>query len=75
MPLNKQEMRLGHSEGHTDVCYEETGNQILTCGSDGDVRIWESMDDDDPQSVNVGEAAFAIAMKVWTQYNCSARLD
>ncbi|XP_033641025.1 WD repeat and HMG-box DNA-binding protein 1-like [Asterias rubens] len=71
MPLNKQEMRLGHSEGHTDVCYEETGNQILTCGSDGDVRIWESMDDDDPQSVNVGEAAFAIAMKGGKLYTAS----
>ncbi|XP_038044137.1 WD repeat and HMG-box DNA-binding protein 1-like [Patiria miniata] len=71
MPLNKQEMRMGHSEGQTDVCYEETGNHILTCGSDGDVRIWKSMDDDDPESINVGDAAYAIAMKNNRLYTAS----
>lgn len=37
---------------------------IVTCGSDGDVRIWESLDDDDPKSVNVGEKAYSVALRV-----------
>ncbi|KAF7643114.1 hypothetical protein LDENG_00244900, partial [Lucifuga dentata] len=36
---------------------------IVTCGSDGDVRIWESLEDDDPKSISVGEKAFAVALK------------
>ncbi|XP_022092960.1 WD repeat and HMG-box DNA-binding protein 1-like [Acanthaster planci] len=71
MPLNKQQMRMGHSEGHTDVCYEETGKHILTCGSDGDIRIWKSMDDDDPESVSVGDVAYAIALKNNRLYTAS----
>uniref|UniRef100_A0A672PAM1 WD repeat and HMG-box DNA-binding protein 1 n=1 Tax=Sinocyclocheilus grahami TaxID=75366 RepID=A0A672PAM1_SINGR len=35
----------------------------LTCGSDGDVRIWESLDDDDPKSINVGEKVYSVALK------------
>lgn len=37
---------------------------IVTCGSDGDVRIWESLDDDDPKSINVGEKVYSVALKV-----------
>lgn len=37
---------------------------IVTCGSDGDVRIWEDLDDDDPKSINVGEKAYSCALKV-----------
>lgn len=37
---------------------------IVTCGSDGDVRVWESLDDDDPKSINVGEKAFSVALRV-----------
>lgn len=36
----------------------------MTCGSDGDVRMWEDLDDDDPKSINVGEKAFSCALKV-----------
>lgn len=36
----------------------------MTCGSDGDVRIWEDLDDDDPKSINVGEKAYSCALKV-----------
>ncbi|PKU28804.1 wd repeat and hmg-box dna-binding protein 1 [Limosa lapponica baueri] len=36
---------------------------IVTCGSDGDVRIWENLDDDDPKSINVGEKAYSCALK------------
>lgn len=37
---------------------------VVTCGSDGDVRIWESLDDDDPKSINVGEKVYSVALKV-----------
>nr|XP_056706893.1 WD repeat and HMG-box DNA-binding protein 1 [Euleptes europaea] len=63
MPLSQKPMRYGHTEGHTDVCFDDTGSCIVTCGSDGDVRIWESLDDDDPKSINVGEKAYSFALK------------
>lgn len=37
---------------------------IVTCGNDGDVRIWESLDDDDPKFITVGEKAYSLALKV-----------
>ncbi|KAJ8341132.1 hypothetical protein SKAU_G00334230 [Synaphobranchus kaupii] len=63
MPAERKPMRYGHSEGHTDVCFDDTGKYIVTCGSDGDVRIWESLDDDDPKSINVGEKVYSLALK------------
>ncbi|KAM6980521.1 WD repeat and HMG-box DNA-binding protein 1 [Aplochiton taeniatus] len=63
MPCERKPMRYGHSEGHTDVCFDDSGKFIVTCGSDGDVRIWESLDDDDPKSINVGEKAYSLALK------------
>uniref|UniRef100_A0A8C3U3R8 WD repeat and HMG-box DNA-binding protein 1 n=1 Tax=Catharus ustulatus TaxID=91951 RepID=A0A8C3U3R8_CATUS len=63
MPSTQKPMRYGHAEGHTDVCFDDTGSCIVTCGSDGDVRIWENLDDDDPKSISVGEKAFSCALK------------
>ncbi|KAL7872791.1 hypothetical protein AOLI_G00118620 [Acnodon oligacanthus] len=63
MPCEVKPIRYGHSEGHTDVCFREDGSCIVTCGSDGDVRIWESLDDDDPKSINVGEKAYSVALR------------
>ncbi|KFV12474.1 PREDICTED: WD repeat and HMG-box DNA-binding protein 1 [Pterocles gutturalis] len=63
MPSSRKPMRYGHTEGHTDVCFDDTGSCIVTCGSDGDVRIWENLDDDDPKSINVGEKAYSCALK------------
>lgn len=63
MPAIQKPMRYGHTEGHTEVCFDDSGSFIVTCGSDGDVRMWEDLDDDDPKSVNVGEKAFSCALK------------
>ncbi|NXV47200.1 WDHD1 protein, partial [Uria aalge] len=63
MPSEQKPMRYGHTEGHTDVCFDDAGSCIVTCGSDGDVRIWENLDDDDPKSINVGEKAYSCALK------------
>uniref|UniRef100_A0A8I5U4N3 WD repeat and HMG-box DNA-binding protein 1 n=1 Tax=Pongo abelii TaxID=9601 RepID=A0A8I5U4N3_PONAB len=63
MPATRKPMRYGHTEGHTDVCFDDSGSFIVTCGSDGDVRIWEDLDDDDPKFINVGEKAYSCALK------------
>ncbi|KTG40181.1 hypothetical protein cypCar_00003095 [Cyprinus carpio] len=67
MPCERKPMRYGHSEGHTDVCFDDEGKCVVTCGSDGDVRIWESLDDDDPKSINVGEKLLAVPVDLTIQ--------
>lgn len=37
---------------------------MVTCGHDGDVRIWEGLDDDDPKFITVGEKVYSLALKV-----------
>ncbi|KAM9066090.1 WD repeat and HMG-box DNA-binding protein 1 isoform X1 [Sarcophilus harrisii] len=63
MPATQMPMRYGHPEGHTDVCFDDSGRCIVTCGSDGDVRIWKDLNDDDPKSINVGDRAYSCALK------------
>ncbi|XP_046990325.1 WD repeat and HMG-box DNA-binding protein 1 isoform X3 [Schistocerca americana] len=63
MPPNRRPMRYAHADGHTDVCYSQDGKYILTCGSDGDVRIWAGLEDDDSTSQCVGEKALAVTQK------------
>ncbi|XP_063104014.1 WD repeat and HMG-box DNA-binding protein 1 isoform X2 [Cavia porcellus] len=63
MPATQKPMRYGHTEGHTDVCFDDSGSCIVTCGRDGDVRIWKDLDDDDPKSINVGEKAYSCALR------------
>ncbi|KAH3854450.1 WD repeat and HMG-box DNA-binding protein 1-like [Dreissena polymorpha] len=56
-------MRYAHSDGLTDVCFDENGRYILTGGSDGDIRIWDGIDDDDAISHRCGDKTFSIAIK------------
>ncbi|XP_068169081.1 WD repeat and HMG-box DNA-binding protein 1 [Antennarius striatus] len=63
MPCERKPMRYGHAEGHTEVCFDDTGRVLVTCGSDGDVRIWDGLDDDDPKFFTVGEKVFSVALK------------
>lgn len=46
------------------MCYIDFYRYMLTCGQDGDVRVWEGIDDDDAVSHKVGDKAFAIVFKV-----------
>uniref|UniRef100_A0A6A7FYA2 WD repeat and HMG-box DNA-binding protein 1-like n=1 Tax=Hirondellea gigas TaxID=1518452 RepID=A0A6A7FYA2_9CRUS len=55
--------RYAHSEGHTDVCYSDDGKQLITCGEDGEVRVFQGLDDDDCLTHSVGEKAYAVAYK------------
>ncbi|XP_043253112.1 WD repeat and HMG-box DNA-binding protein 1 [Colletes gigas] len=64
MPLIKKPMRYAHPEGHTDVCYftgEKKG--LITCGSDGDVRSWLNLMDDDPAASCVSEQSISVISK------------
>ncbi|XP_034835904.1 WD repeat and HMG-box DNA-binding protein 1 [Maniola hyperantus] len=63
MKIDSRPLRYAHAEGHTDVCYTEDGRHIITCGHDGDVRIWLDIEDDDPNSHCVGENALAVCFK------------
>jgi hypothetical protein len=42
---------------------------IITCGADGDYRVWKGYEDDDPECIRVGDEATAITYKVF-QENC-----
>lgn len=35
-------------------------SRIITSGSDGDIRIWQGIDDDDPNSECIGEFVICI---------------
>lgn len=37
---------------------------IVTCGSEGDVRIWNGFEDEDAKTICVGQVAFCVAQKV-----------
>ncbi|GFX29404.1 WD repeat and HMG-box DNA-binding protein 1 [Trichonephila clavipes] len=56
-------MRYAHCDGHTDICYDDSGNYLITCGMDGDIRIWNGFEDDDPQSHHMGNSVWAVAFK------------
>ncbi|KOB76608.1 Acidic nucleoplasmic DNA-binding protein 1 [Operophtera brumata] len=63
MKIDSKSLRYAHAEGHTDVCFTEDGSHIITCGHDGDVRIWADIEDDDPNSHCVGESAISVCFK------------
>lgn len=56
----------GIKDGKTDdaLFWEYFCRFIVTCGNDGDVRIWEGLDDDDPKFITVGEKVYSLALKV-----------
>ncbi|KAB0794930.1 hypothetical protein PPYR_11769 [Photinus pyralis] len=61
--MERKETRYAHSDGHTDVCYTEDGTKLITCGTDGDIRIWSGFEDDDPFQTCVGEWAHCVRQK------------
>ncbi|XP_065202901.1 WD repeat and HMG-box DNA-binding protein 1 [Planococcus citri] len=63
MPQERPAPRYAHAEGHTDLCFSDDGTYLVTCGSEGDLRIWKGFDDDDPRDKCVGEKAFAVAQQ------------
>ncbi|CAH1988154.1 unnamed protein product [Acanthoscelides obtectus] len=63
MPMVHEPLRYAHDEGHTDICFTEDGSKFITCGADGDIRIWSSDDSEDPVHNCVGELAWAVGQK------------
>ncbi|XP_064600556.1 WD repeat and HMG-box DNA-binding protein 1-like [Liolophura sinensis] len=63
MAPSKKPLRYAHSDGHTDLCYDTSGRYLLTCGLDGDARIWDGVEDDDAISHRAGDKVYAIAFK------------
>nr|XP_023016671.1 WD repeat and HMG-box DNA-binding protein 1 [Leptinotarsa decemlineata] len=63
MSMEHEPLRYAHDEGHTDVCYSEDGSKFITCGADGDIRIWSCDEGEDPIHNCVGEWALCIRQK------------
>lgn len=45
-------------------CPFRCNRYLLTCGSDGDVRIWDGLEDGNPKSIDVGDITYAVAIHV-----------
>lgn len=57
----RSSLRYAHTNGFTSLIYTNDGEFILTCGSDGDIRKWRGIDDDDPSSNCLGEYIICLA--------------
>ncbi|RZF44928.1 hypothetical protein LSTR_LSTR013118 [Laodelphax striatellus] len=62
MSFTSKQLRYAHSEGPTNVCYSEDGKYIVTCGTEGDIRVWNSFEDEEPHDKCVGDRAYAVAV-------------
>ncbi|XP_068145045.1 WD repeat and HMG-box DNA-binding protein 1 [Drosophila tropicalis] len=55
-------LRYAHTDGYTGLLYTpKDGEFIITCGTDGDIRHWTCISDDDPRSTCLGEFVMCIA--------------
>jgi len=45
-------------------CVHLLRSYIISCGPDGDVRIYHGFDDDDPVSHRIGDVVYCVAYKV-----------
>ncbi|XP_008197856.2 WD repeat and HMG-box DNA-binding protein 1 [Tribolium castaneum] len=61
--MNHEPLRYAHEEGHTDVCFSTDGSKFITCGADGDIRIWPSAEDTDPTHTCIGEWSLSVCQK------------
>ncbi|XP_076266866.1 chromosome transmission fidelity 4 [Rhynchophorus ferrugineus] len=63
MSIIHEPLRYAHDEGHTDVCFSEDGENMITCGADGDIRIWSINEGEDPHHTCIGEWALSVRQK------------
>lgn len=65
--IDQKPSRYAHTDGHTDLTFDPSvtdyPGQFLTCGSDGDVRIWNGLEDDSPIGVTLGDSALGLACR------------
>ncbi|XP_033247150.1 WD repeat and HMG-box DNA-binding protein 1 [Drosophila miranda] len=61
MSFSRSALRYAHTNGYTGLLYTPKGEFIITCGTDGDIRHWTCISDDDPRSTCLGEFVMCIA--------------
>ncbi|KAH8405726.1 hypothetical protein KR215_007420 [Drosophila sulfurigaster] len=61
MSFTRSSLRYAHTNGYTGLLYTPKGDFIITCGTDGDIRHWTCISDDDPRSTCLGEFVMCIA--------------
>ncbi|EDW60517.1 WD repeat and HMG-box DNA-binding protein 1 [Drosophila virilis] len=61
MSFSRSSLRYAHTNGYTGLLYTPKGDFIITCGTDGDIRHWTCISDDDPRSTCLGEFVMSIA--------------
>jgi len=54
--------RFGHTEGRVGVAYGKEGEKIVTIGSDGEMRVWAGVDDDDCENHLIGDEGLAVCV-------------
>ncbi|KAH8356702.1 hypothetical protein KR200_004690 [Drosophila serrata] len=61
MSFSRSALRYAHTNGYTGLLYTPRGEFIITCGTDGDIRHWTCISDDDPRSSCLGEFVMCLA--------------
>ncbi|XP_016974599.2 WD repeat and HMG-box DNA-binding protein 1 [Drosophila rhopaloa] len=61
MSFSRSALRYAHTNGYTGLLYTPRGEFIITCGTDGDIRHWTCISDDDPRSTCLGEFVMCMA--------------
>jgi len=54
--------RFGHTEGRVGVAYGKDGEKIVTIGTDGEMRVWAGVDDDDCENHLIGDEGLAVCV-------------
>jgi len=54
--------RFAHTEGRVGLAYGKEGEKMVTIGTDGELRVWAGVDDDDCESFLVGDEGLAVCV-------------
>ncbi|XP_063907743.1 WD repeat and HMG-box DNA-binding protein 1-like [Zophobas morio] len=73
--MNHEPLRYAHDEGHTDACFSSDGSKFITCGADGDVRIWSTQEGTDPSHNCIGEWSLSVREKNGNLYLATSDND
>jgi WD40 repeat protein len=73
--MNHEPLRYAHEPGHTDVCFSSDGSKFITCGADGDIRVWSTQEGEDPTHNCVGDWALSVRQKGANLYVATSSND
>jgi len=54
--------RFGHTDGKVGLVYGKNGEKVVTIGSDGEMRVWAGIDDDDCENHLIGDEGRAVCV-------------